>query len=328
MTGRVTSFEVAKRAGVSRSAVSRVFTPGASVSEKTARKVREAATALGYRPNVLARSLLTGKSRIIGLVVGYLDNHFYPVVLEKLSNALQAEGYHVMIFMAADLDRSVRRVTEELLDYQVDGLIMASISMTSNMVKWAEELGVPVVLFNRRDMARAATSVVSDNLAGGRLAAAHLMAAGHRRIAYVAGSAVASTQRDREEGFVKALGDAGRSLWRRVDGGFDADQTRAAVRSLLDQPERPDAVFAANDLMAFVLMDVARYESGLNIPDDLAVIGFDDVPAASWPSYDLTTVRQDAGAMVAEAVSLVLSPRKGPVQAVLPVELIKRASTL
>ena len=99
-TSKVTSFEVAKLAGVSQSAVSRVFTPGASASKKTVEKVRHAAEQLGYRPNVLARAMVSGKSRIIGLVVAYLDNQFYPDILEKLSSALQAEGYHVLVFLA------------------------------------------------------------------------------------------------------------------------------------------------------------------------------------------------------------------------------------
>ncbi len=122
---KVTSMEVARRAGVSQSAVSRVFTPGASASKSTVLKVRKAAEELGYRPNVLARSLITGRTRIIGLVVAYLENQFYPVVLELLSRALQEKGYHVLVFMAENSTEKVAEVMEELLDYQVDGIITA-----------------------------------------------------------------------------------------------------------------------------------------------------------------------------------------------------------
>ena len=119
MSGRITSSEVAKRAGVSQSAVSRVFTPGASASAKTVEKVRRIADEMGYRPNFIARAMVSGKSRIIGLVVAYLENQFYPEALEKLSNALQEKGYHVLIFMAGKDNASIEHVIEEILDYQV-----------------------------------------------------------------------------------------------------------------------------------------------------------------------------------------------------------------
>ena len=132
-TEKVTSAEVARLAGVSQSAVSRVFTPGASVSAKTMEKVRAAAEELGYRPNVLARSLITGRTRIIGLVVAYLENQFYPMALELLSRALQARGYHILVFMAENSTERVAQVMSELLDYQVDGIITASVAMSNDL---------------------------------------------------------------------------------------------------------------------------------------------------------------------------------------------------
>ena len=161
--GKITALKVAKRAGVSQSAVSRVFTPGASASDKTSLKVREAAQELGYRPNVLARSLITGKSRIIGLVVAYLDNYFYPTALEGISNSLKKEGYHVLVFMASNDDQSTEQVIEELLDYQVDGIITASVSISNDITARCEAAGVPVVLFNRTQDKVAHSAVTSDN---------------------------------------------------------------------------------------------------------------------------------------------------------------------
>ena len=129
---KVTSIDVAERAGVSQSAVSRVFTPGASVSKQTADKVRKAASELGYRPNILARAMSTGRSRIIGLVLAYLDNHFYPEALEKLSHSLQEQGYHVLMFFASNAS-DIDSVLEEILAYQVDGIVMASVGMSSEL---------------------------------------------------------------------------------------------------------------------------------------------------------------------------------------------------
>ena len=132
-SNKITSAQVAKRAGVSQSAVSRVFTPGASASENTITKVKKAANDLGYRPNILARAMVSGKSHIIGVVVAYLENQFYPEALERLSNALQVKGYHVLIFMAGKNMESIDSVVDEILDYQVDGIIAASVSMSSNL---------------------------------------------------------------------------------------------------------------------------------------------------------------------------------------------------
>ena len=147
--GRVTSADVARLAGVSQSAVSRVFTDGASASAKTAAKVRQAAEMLGYRPNRLARSLLTGKSFIVGLVVAYLDNYFYPDVLEKLSKALQQKGYHVLIFMADQTAENVDNVVEEILEYQVDAIVTASVALSSELADRCQSAGIHVVQFNR-----------------------------------------------------------------------------------------------------------------------------------------------------------------------------------
>lgn len=151
---KVTSIQVAERAGVSQSAVSRVFTPGASVSKKTAEKVRKAAKELGYRPNILARAMVSGRSRIIGLVVAYLENYFYPEVVEKLSNSLQERGYHVLIFMASQTTGNIDDVMEEILDYQVDGIILASVALSSDIATRCQQAGVPAVLFNRSQSGR------------------------------------------------------------------------------------------------------------------------------------------------------------------------------
>ena len=331
MSGKITSLEVADRAGVSRSAVSRVFTPGASDSAKTAQKVRKAAAELGYRPNVLARSLMTGRSRIIGLVVAYLDNHFYPTALEKLSNALQAQGYHVMVFMAAQTAGNIDAVLDEILDYQVDGLVMASVAVSSELAARCQALGVPVVLFNRRQDDDLQTSVTSDNFAGGHLVARHLLDTGHRRLGHIAGWQGASTSRDREAGFRAALAQAGSAVFAREVGDFHTDRAKDAARSMFDAAVRPDAVLVANDHMAFLVMDVLRSELGLKVPQDVSVVGFDDVPTAAWRAYDLTTVRQDTDAMVAETVRTLLTkiddPEAAPEQVLLPVTLVVRGSS-
>jgi len=330
-TKKVTSLEVAKLAGVSQSAVSRVFTPGASASKKTGAKVRKVAKELGYRPNILARSLITGRSRIIGLVVAHLDNYFYPEALELLSNALQKKGYHVLVFMVAKTAGSIDEVVDEILDYQVDGIILASVAMSSNLASRCTSAGVPVILFNRSQDDDTFSAITSDNILGGKKIARFLVAGGHKRIGYIAGWEGASTQRDRETGFVEELKQHGMSLYAREVGNFNVDEARQAAHKMFSGDKIPDAVFVASDHMAFAVMDVLRFEIGLKIPEQVSVVGYDDVPVSSWPAYDLTTIRQPANRMVAETVSMILESIENkntkPRQIKIDGPLIMRGST-
>ena len=308
---KVTSADVAELAGVSQSAVSRVFTPGASVSIKTTTKVKEAALSLGYRPNSIARAMVSGKSRMIGVVVAYLENQFYPEALERLSNCLQEKGYHVLIFMAGKDRQSIDNVIEEILDYQVDGIIAASVSMSSGLSERCRAAGVPMVLFNRAQDEPNMSAITSDNIEGGKKIAKFLISSGHKKISYIAGWEGASTQRDRESGFISILNHAGLSLHSRKVGNFVFEDSREATRSMFFN-NTPEAVFVANDHMAFAVMDTLRYELGLKIPDDVSVVGYDDFPAASWPSYLLTTVQQPVNIMVRETVEILIEKIENP----------------
>lgn len=313
---RVTSADVANRAGVSQSAVSRVFTPGASASLQTADKVRKAAAELGYRPNSLARAMVSGKTGIIGLVVAYFSNQFYPEAIEKLSKAMQERNYHLLVFMTSKTEGDVSEVVAEILDYQVDGIIAASVALSSDLSKRCASAGVPVVLFNRSQDDNSLSSVTSENYAGGRKVAEFLLASGHQRISYIAGWEGASTQRDRQAGFVDALTAKGHRLWSHEIGNFVMEDAQKAARKLFAKglEQGPDAIFVANDHMAIAVMDTLRSELGIKVPEQVSVVGYDDVPAASWPSYDLTTVRQPTNRMVSATVDLLLGQIENPAE--------------
>lgn len=308
---KATAQDVARLAGVSQSAVSRVFTPGASASKATVAKVRAAAEKLGYRPDPLARAMITGRTRIVGLVVAYLENQFYPVALERLSRALQERGYHILVFMAENATDRVAEVVRELIDYRVDGIVTASVAIDNDLTQRLVSLGIPVVNFNRGQDDPRLTDVTSDNVAGGRRATEFLIAGGHRRIAHVMGWQGSSTGRDRAEGFRLAMAAAGLEPHSMIDGHYDRETAAAVTRSLFERGERPDAIFVGNDHMAFAVMDELRFGLGLSVPGDVSVVGYDDVPMAAWPSYALTTIRQPVNRMVAATVEAILGQIEG-----------------
>lgn len=322
MAGRkVTSFDVARRAGVSQSAVSRVFTPGGSASAATAAKVRKAAEELGYRPNPIARAMSTGSSRIVGLVVAYLDNQFYPLALERLSNALQARGYHILIFMASNAAEGVERVVRELIDYHVDGIVTASVALSNDLTRRCAAEGIPVVMFNRGQDGGGVSAVTSANTEGGRKVAEFLLAGGHRRIAHVAGWAGSSTGRDRARGFAEGLARGGAAPFAVIDGMYDRRVAAGAARTLMAGRERPDAIFVGNDHMAFAVMDVLRSELGIAVPGEVSVVGYDDVPLAAWPAYDLTTLCQPLDRMVEATVETLLAEIADPARPATRIEI-------
>lgn len=303
----VTSIDVARLAGVSQSAVSRVFTPGASASPKTADKVREAASKLGYRPNTLARTLVTGRSKTIGLIVAYLDNPFYPEALEKLSLALNEIGYHILIFMAANQAEEIDPIVEGLLDNQVDGIIIASVGISNTLTDRLVKENIPLVLFNRGQDDPRLSSVTSANFEGGRTVAQFLVAGGHRHIAHISGWLGSSTGRDRQAGFIEGLKEAGQELIGCIDSRFRRPLAAEATCQLFSADIVPDAIFVGNDHMAFAVMETIRSELGLRIPEDVSVVGYDDVSMSDWASFNLTTVRQPANRMVEETVKMIMS---------------------
>ncbi|WP_342052025.1 MULTISPECIES: LacI family DNA-binding transcriptional regulator [unclassified Cupriavidus] len=333
MKAKVTAHDVARLAEVSQSAVSRAFTPGASVAPDTRERIHTAARQLGYRPNAIARSLITRRSRIIGLVMSYLENQFYPVVIERLCQALQQDGYHVLLFISETEDAD--NVLKDILQYQVDGIVMASTTLSSALANDCIHAGIPVVLFNR--VAQIGTlggystsSVTSQNRDGGRLVGELLAGNGHRRIAWLAGAENASTSREREAGLCDALSAAGLQLHARGVGHYDFAEARRAVLAMFRDPaSRPDALFCANDHMAIAALETLRTELGMRVPHDVSVVGFDNVPQAAWPSFDLTTVQQNVEQMVDATRTLLFQQIGGEVMArsvAVPCVLVERGT--
>lgn len=301
---RATSVDVARLAGVSQSAVSRCFTPGASVSEKTRSKILAAAQRLDYAPNAIARTLISGRSRIVGVVLPNITNLFYPEVLHELSLRLQAAGLRVLLFNVP-YGQQIDDVMPDVLQYQVDGII-TSARCSAAVGADCRRRGVPIVFYNREFPDLPGNSVKCNQVAGAARLADLLIDAGHQRIGMIAGPDNSPTAHDRERGFTERLRARGANLCARAGGEFLYDIARAAARSMLSQRRRPDALFCANDTMAFGAIDAARHDVGLSVPGDVSIVGFDDSGPSRWRGYDLTTVRQPIEAMTAAAVELLV----------------------
>ncbi len=325
---RVTAVDVAREAGVSISAVSRVFTPGASASSKMRAKVLAVSERLDYMPNAMARSLMTNRTHLIGIIMANFKNPVYLSILDSFTHAIQQRGLRSLLFNVSrgdDLEASARQIME----YSIDGMIVSAASMSPLLSDQCRRRGIPLVVFARHPRNVKANVVTADNVAGGRLAARLLIERGYRRMAYVGGPETVSTSLDRGSGFDQALAEAGLDRVRRVNAtDYGYDEGYEAVSRLLNGGDRPEAVFCANDIMAMAALDAARYDFGLRVPEDFAVIGFDDIPFAATKPYRLTTIRQPMDAMVRQSIDVltdqISAPDVSPVTRILPCSVIER----
>ncbi|MEM8664111.1 MAG: LacI family DNA-binding transcriptional regulator, partial [Pseudomonadota bacterium] len=280
---RPSSIDVARLAGVSQSAVSRSFTPGASVSKKTREKVMEAAAALGYQPNALPRMILTQRSNLVALVMGNLENPFYPEVLRLFISGLDALGYRAVVLgldgAAGDASKSIEAAFAEAIRYRVDGIIVTSANVPEATAHTCRQMHVPVVLFNRVLTAEGVSSIGCDNRGSGYVVGSHLLAGGHKRFGFASGDRTAPSNQLRFDGYAVRLKAAGHTPEtagnaNSYEAGFDA------ALKLCGGSEPCDAVFCGSDVVAFGALDALKHKLGLSVPEDVAVVGFDDVPTA------------------------------------------------
>lgn len=313
----VTSYDVARAAGVSQSAVSRAFSPGAPIAEKTREKVLTAAAELGYQPNAIARSMSSArgdqaqKSGMVGVIVTRLENPFFAHTIARFSRHLEAGNWHIVLF-TVDREDEVDEALAALMQYKLDGVIILSALLSSHMARACQAQGTPVLLYNRSAEGLGVSSVEIDNYGGGHAAAELLCEAGHQRIAFVAGQSGDATSALREAGFTDRLAESGLEVFRREVGDFTFESGREAGLRLLARADRPDAVFCASDLIALGVLHAARHELGLKIPRDLSIVGFDDIPAAAWPGHMLTTIRQPVRRMIREAADMLTQRMADP----------------
>lgn len=306
---KVTSFDVARRAGVSQPTVSRALRNLPGTSPRTRGKVMAAAAELSYVPSDSARSLSTRSTRRIAVVSEELTNPFYAELVEPICRRLASHDLRTVVVT----DTEHRAVgSEALADGSYDGVILTTTSRRSSLPRDLTERGIPHVLANRILDQAESPSCAIDN-AGGVRAVSNLLAdLGHERIASIQGPLDTSTGRERAEALRVGLRTRGlrlrRELMRRTIFGHDPG--RVAARDLLTRRTRPTAIFCGNDVIALGALSAAR-EAGIDVPDELTVIGFDDIPMAGWPLLDLTTVHCGLDALAATAVELLLAEIAG-----------------
>jgi len=303
--------DVAKLAGVSPACVSLALNEKPYVSKKAKERIYKAVRELGYRPNIVARSLRKKRTGIIGLVLSDIANPFFPEIARGVEERAREYGFNVILCNTDADPFQEKESIEILLSRQIDGLIITSAHSTANLNDYLRE-DCPIVLVNRDPFPGRFDFVGIDNISSARMAVNHLIKLGHQRIAFIEGEPESPASFGRYEGYKKALQEAGFSLqenyvkigYLKYEGGY-----RVMISFLKELPP-PTAVFCANDMMALGAIDACA-EKGVKVPQDVAVVGFDDMWIASLKAVQLTTVRQPRYQMGVKAVDLMIERIQG-----------------
>lgn len=308
---RITAAQVAEASGVSRSAVSRAFTEGAYLDRAKREKILHVAQELGYLPNALAAGLqASGRSGLVAIVTGELINTYDAEILAKLIHALRALGKWPLVI--GGQEELAETDVLGVLGYPLDALILRGGSVAESVAVHCAKLNIPMILSGRVMAAPGVDSVCCDNVSGAALAVQTLLARGRRRLGYLGGLPHLSSDQDRRAGFEAALAEAGLAPVVLAHSDYSFDGGYAVARDLLAQARDIDGLFCANDAMALGAMAAAKREHSLSIPDDLSIIGFDDISMAAWPGFDLTTIRNDMDQTVAQIMRLLGSRLESP----------------
>lgn len=326
---RVTIGDVAAAAGVSVATVSKVINDRYGVAEDTSARVRAVIDALGYHASLVGQSLRSRRTMVLAVLVRDLEP-FSAELLKGVARGIHDTGYELVVFSGcgqpADQAGWERRYLSRISGTLADGAILVTPGSIDRT------FGTPVVAVDHNARSSSLPTVDSENLEGAVAATEHLLGLGHRRIGFLAGRTDLASARLREEGYRQALASAGIAVDEELVriGGYEAATATEAARELLQLDSRPTAIFAANDVTALQTAAVAR-SLGLDVPAELSVVGFDNVPESALGDPPLTTVEQPIQQMGAEAVRLLIElvqdPDRPPAQVVLPTRLVVRGST-
>ena len=309
---RATSYDVARLAGVSQSAVSRCFKPGSSISGKMRERVMKAAKELEYQPNAIARGLITQRSNLVAVLVSGRLNLYYPEALFKITEELSAAGLRALLF-TVETEEDAEAVIEQAWQFQVDGVISAS-HMSQEQYQLLEKRKIPVVFFNRYFADHPNTVVYCDPTEQVEELADRLAELGHERAALINGPMDNMVSRERMKMSKSALAKSGLKVVAEVQGDFSYESGAAGLQELQQAAEQPSVIICINDMMAMGCIDEARSVLGLNVPQDLSIISFDGIGMSQFASYELTTIRQPIGRMSEAAVRMITERVERPDQ--------------
>ncbi|HEX6483967.1 MAG TPA: LacI family DNA-binding transcriptional regulator [Ktedonobacteraceae bacterium] len=331
MARDITIFDVADEAGVSYATVSRVINNKVHVSPEKRERVFRAMAQLGYVANMQARSLAGGKSRVVGLLVDYLSSSYMDEIIRGIDEALDAENYDLMLYTTHRRKTKESAYVTKLTRRLADGLLLILPRNTVAYLDTLRQRQFPHVLIDYLSDKQNVPSVSTTNFRGACDAMSFLLSLGHQRIGFITGTMEFGCARDRLDGYHAVLKDHGIPADPHLicEGNFMQPQGYECAQKLLSLPERPTAIFASNDMMALGVMEAAR-ERGLRLPEDLSIIGFDDIPQASYVHPALTTIRQPLEEMGRSAAHLLLKyiahPNAEIERIELPTRLIIRES--
>nr|WP_298249450.1 LacI family DNA-binding transcriptional regulator [uncultured Halomonas sp.] len=328
---RVTITDVAREANVSIAAVSRAMNPKGSSSPQTRRHILAVANQLGYKPNRLARGI-KARSSLIGILVTNFENPAYLAILSEFSTAIQRHNCHTLL-INVNTGKSVSEAVSLVMEYHVDALIVTSATVPPELVEACQRQNTPVAIFGRNAEDSGASVVTCDDLAIGRMAADHLLDQGYQRPAYIGASTHEQATLNRQQGFVARLEQRGSRLFGSGEGhqhSYDAGYG-AAFELLSSGNIAPDSIFFFDDIMACGGIDAVRHEFSYRVPEDVGIVGVDDILFASSKSYDLTTICQPFNDMVNKTVSSLFSriqhPEAAPGRTIMSCHLIQRGTT-
>lgn len=308
---RVTAADVARRAGVSRSAVSRAFTEGAYLDKEKRERILKLAAELGYRPNALAAGLQAkGRSNLVAIVTGDLVNHYDGEILAQIVQRLIAMGkWPVVLGGGAEIPESE---LSGVLGFPLDAMILRGGSVPDEVAEHCAKLHIPLIVSGRILTRPGIDSVCCDNGRGSALAVEALIARGRRRIAYLGGQADLTSDRERRTGFLNAMQAAGLSPVALETGDYSFDGGFDRARRLLTGHPEIDGLYCANDAMALGALAVASRDLNRAVPDSLSIIGFDDISMARWPMLALSTIRNDMTQTVTQIMRLLAARLDDP----------------
>lgn len=325
---RHTAQDVADRAGVSRFTVKRAFSKDASIAEDTRTRILQVAADLGYRPNAMARSLKTQESALVGIVTGALDNQYDSEVVNRLVARIITIGKWPVVF-GGSADELRQANALKILDFPLSALILRAGSIDPSLAEECIKMGVPVIVSGRiLHIDGPIDSIACDNAAGAAMAAECLLSQGRRKLAHLGGPLHLSSEQERATGFTKYLRDQDVELVAKRNADYSFQGGYAAAMDLLQNNPEIDGLFCSNDAMALGALMAARQACNLSVPDDLGIIGFDDIDMAAWPGFELTTIQNHA-ATVAERIldqlrTRLSDPDAPATQRLFPPELVLR----